>query len=599
MHITKASPASVDWSASFVAGPAHVVLNGTLHMDGYIDFVFELSSAAANHGSATFSLADIRLDIEWLPQAQERLMLMGMGVVSGAFENNTSVAWHWSTQSRNNFMWAGSASAGMKVQLKDDNDPHRDAAIKSYTTLPLTWHNNGRGGANITAVTTADDPIGAKFVAFTGAYTLAPKVDPPLTNGSRVFRFDLTVTPFKARNESQHWGLRHFQVGYPGPAFTSAEDVAKTGATVVNIHQGVDTMINPFINYPFIPESVALLDNYTRTANALGMRVKYYYTVRELSNHCAEIWALRQLGDEVYARPQCGDGCGGAAWLQEQLVDGYEPAWFDQLEKPNGADAAIRQSGTAGRWLNYYIEGLRQSVESSPHINGIYYDGILFDRFTMVRVRKTLERFSTEFEPLIDMHTGNDFTYQGRKITDAVAYANHWAYVDSLWIGEGFSYDSEPYNWLLEISGMAFGIFSDMLGTPNQYRGMLFGSTGRFGCANPTPMWKFWDAFGIQDSDMIGWWEPEQPIHIRGSADVLASSYVIKGRKTLVAVASWAATTSSITLDIHWETLGLAPGTVISVTAPAIEGFQPARSWGVGDSIDVAPGKGWMLILQP
>ena len=122
---------------------------------------------------------------------------------------------------------------------------------------------------------------------------------------------------------------------------------------------------------------MALLANYTKTANSLGMRVKFYYTVRELSNHCAEIWALRQLGSEVFDRPDCAGSCGGSAWLQEQLVDGYTPAWFDQLQKPNGADAAIAQSGTAGRWLNYYIEGLRESVENSPHINGIYYDGIL------------------------------------------------------------------------------------------------------------------------------------------------------------------------------------------------------------------------------
>ena len=67
-------------------------------------------------------------------------------------------------------------------------------------------------------------------------------------------------------------------MGYPSAAFTPAEKVAQTGATVVNIHQGVDTMINPFINYPFIPQSVALLDNYTKAANALGMRVKFYYT---------------------------------------------------------------------------------------------------------------------------------------------------------------------------------------------------------------------------------------------------------------------------------------------------------------------------------
>lgn len=110
-------------------------------------------------------------------------------------------------------------------------------------------------------------------------------------------------------------------------------------------------MINPFINYPFISESVSLLENYTKTANALGMRVKFYYTVRELSNHAAEIFAMRQLGDEIYERPQCsgedlsaGESCGGAAWLQEQLGTSYAPAWFDQLQPPNGADAAIAQA---------------------------------------------------------------------------------------------------------------------------------------------------------------------------------------------------------------------------------------------------------------
>eukprot|EP01048_Picozoa_sp_COSAG05_P015088 COSAG05_NODE_1778_length_4099_cov_2.396000_1_plen_958_part_00 len=246
--VVKHSAATVGWTAEFVAGPAHVVLNGTIHMDGYIDFVFELSRAASASAASSFTLSDIQLLIEWLPQPRETLMLAGMGVVSGALEPNASVAWKWSTAHRNNFMWAGTASAGLKVQLKDDNDPHRDAAIKSYTVLPLTWDNGGRGGANITALSTttsstggkaaAPADLGASFTAFTGEYTLSPAVPPPATSGSRVFRFDLSVTPFKPRNESQHWGLRHFQVGYPSASFTSAEDVAKTGATVVNIHQG-------------------------------------------------------------------------------------------------------------------------------------------------------------------------------------------------------------------------------------------------------------------------------------------------------------------------------------------------------------------------
>eukprot|EP01052_Picozoa_sp_SAG31_P026463 SAG31_NODE_2398_length_5781_cov_6.178061_3_plen_135_part_00 len=119
--------------------------------------------------------------------------------------------------------------------LKDDNDPHRDAAIPGYSQLPLTWDNQGKGGANISAI--PGSPLGASLIAFTGKYTLMPEVRPPLTNGSRVFRWDMSVTPFKTRNESQHWDLRHYQVGYPGSTFTSAEDVHKTGANVINIHQ--------------------------------------------------------------------------------------------------------------------------------------------------------------------------------------------------------------------------------------------------------------------------------------------------------------------------------------------------------------------------
>ena len=36
------------------------------------------------------------------------------------------------------------------------------------------------------------------------------------------------------------------------------------------------------------------------------MKVKIYYTVRELTNRAPELWALRTLGDEVLA-----DGPGG------------------------------------------------------------------------------------------------------------------------------------------------------------------------------------------------------------------------------------------------------------------------------------------------
>jgi hypothetical protein len=38
------------------------------------------------------------------------------------------------------------------------------------------------------------------------------------------------------------------------------------------------------------------MSDWASEAKALGLRTKFYYTVRELSNHAAELWALRSLG---------------------------------------------------------------------------------------------------------------------------------------------------------------------------------------------------------------------------------------------------------------------------------------------------------------
>ena len=57
-------------------------------------------------------------------------------------------------------------------------------------------------------------------------------------------------------------------------------------ASVVTLHQGIPgevngTLVNPYINYPFVPTTVGLIENYTAQARALRMRVQFYYTVRE------------------------------------------------------------------------------------------------------------------------------------------------------------------------------------------------------------------------------------------------------------------------------------------------------------------------------
>ena len=59
------------------------------------------------------------------------------------------------------------------------------------------------------------------------------------------------------------------------------------------------------------------------------------------------------------------------------------------------------------RWFNYYVHWLLWSTSHAPHIDGIYYDGINFDRRSMQRVRKVLDTGAgSRGTPLIDIHTG-------------------------------------------------------------------------------------------------------------------------------------------------------------------------------------------------
>ena len=74
-------------------------------------------------------------------------------------------------------------------------------------------------------------------------------------------------------------------------------------------------------------------------------------------------------------------------------------------------------------------------------------------------------------------------------------------------------------------------------------RGMVFGMLVRAGwggskSAQNARLWALWDAFGLEHARMHGWWEP-RPTAATGSAAVVATAYVRRGLRTLVAVGSW------------------------------------------------------------
>lgn len=301
--------------------------------------------------------------------------------------------------------------------------------------------------------------------------------------------------------------------------------------------------------------------------------VNLYYTVRELSNHVSELWALRSLGREIFDVGQSyvysvektffGQPGGGYPWLQEHLVSGYVPAWRQPL--PGGdTDAAIAQVGLS-RWHNYYVEGMRWLMQNTG-IDGLYLDGIGYDREIMKRIAKVMQR--TDPGSRINFHSGNNYDFMDTKVSPLNQYLEHLPYFSNLWIGEMYDYNSKPDYWLVEISGLPFGLTSEMLNYENggnQWRGMLYGMTGR---QNPSAfaMWRFWDEFGIQDADWLGYWDPACPVKT-DKPGVLATVYRKPG-KSLIALAQWPE-----------EEAGLLAQAPLAASAPKVDGTVDEAEW--------------------
>jgi len=283
-----------------------------------------------------------------------------------------------------------------------------------------------------------------------------------------------------------------------------------------------------------------------REVEAPPKGVNIYYTVRELSNHVAEMWALRSLGDEVfytggvsiYTDPDPTEKPFlGYAWLREHLVTGYVPAWRTELGD-GGFDAAIAQQGLS-RWHNYYVEGLNWIMRATG-VDGLYLDGIGYDREIMKRVAKTMCRANPGYR--INFHSGDNWSPPWDRLREASPandYLEHFPYLSNLWFGELYDYNMPPDYWFVEISGILFGLTGEMLNYENggnPYRAMLYGMSGR---QHPscTAMWAFWDEFGIQDAQTLGYWDARCPVRT-GRDDILATVYRKPGT-ALIALARW------------------------------------------------------------
>ena len=531
---------------------------GIIEADGYINY--KLKVKALNPAK----VKDIRLEIPFKSEVAK--YMMGMDLPGTVVPKSHEAKWNGPHDS----FWIGNAKAGLWCELRGSeySGPLLNLYHPDYAE---SWFNSNNGGFKIESSTGE-----VKAIVYSG------KRD--LKKGEELeFEWSFLMTPVKDIDYKRQFNDRYYHNG--GNPMPSDEDL-DCGVKIVNLHHA--NQYNPHINYPFI--AVDSMRWFVDRLHQKGQKVKIYYTIRELTNYTTEIWALRSLSHEIL-----GEGRGGGyPWLREHLISGYRPQWY-QWFPDKSADASIVNAPGDSRWYNYYIEGLAWLVKNVD-IDGLYLDDVSYDRRTVKRIRKVLD--NTKPGCMLDLHSNTGFS-KG----PATQYAEYFPYMDKLWFGESFQYDKmSPENWLVEVSGIPFGLMGDMLQSGgNRWLGMLFGMTVRHPwltegvTCDPRPVWKIWDEFGIQVAKMVGFWEDE-PVAETNDPDVKVTAYIRQG-KTLLSIGNFSDKTKTVSLKIDFEKLGIDPANA-KLIAPDIQDFQPSIEWMPGEKITIEPRKGWLIYVQ-
>jgi len=522
-----------EWSVSRRSPRVAMRVEGALEYDGMLEYRITVQALS------DLVLDDVSLPIAFRPEVAE--YMLGLGYPGG--RRPERVDWKWGVEKHQEGAWLGTVNAGLQYVLRDDGYV-RPLNTNFYQNQPLrlpdSWVNGGRGGIRI-----RQEGEAVTALNYSGQRQLV---------AGDTLKFDVRflVTPFKLVDTGLHFRTRFVH------RYVPVDSVKAWGGTVVNVHHANE--INPYINYPFynLEQQKAYIDE----AHAKGIKVKLYYTIRELTYRAYELFALKSLGDEIL-----NDGAGGGhSWLQEHLESNYHTGWHAWRVD----DAAVLDKGTS-RWTNYYVEGLGWLAEHQ-HIDGLYLDDIAFSRETVKRMVSVLHQHREQV--IIDLHSANQFNPRDGFINSAMLYMEHFPYISRLWFGEYFEYDRDPGYWLTEVSGLPFGLMGEMLqdgGHP--YRGLLYGMTARiYGDVDPRPVWRMMDDFGIADSRMLGYWLEDAPV-TTDRPGILATTYV-RPNRLLIVLGSWSDADETVRLRVDPEFLPV--GSSARPYAPDVEGLQRA-----------------------
>jgi hypothetical protein len=579
-EITGRVPARVSWQVHNTSREFDLLVSGQMEFDGFIDYRLKLTSRGDN------LIRDIRLEVPFTKE--NAVYMMGLGHEGGV--RPPEWKWRWDTLKNQDMLWVGGVNGGIRIKLKAENYVH--PLINVYykfgpLRLPPSWGNEGQGGIDLT-----ERESDVLFNAYSGQRELK--------NGECLnYDFELLITPFKVIDRQIKFGDRYYHGGGTNTS-VKVDAAVKAGANILNIHHAED--IYPFINYPYLDANVEALRHLADQAHSRGVRLKLYYTTREFTKNIPEFWAFNSLnGEIVYPGP--GNSCktvinpdGPKEWYIKNLRENYIPAWYNEIKegKFKGETDLSVISTPDSRLNNFYVAGLDWMVQNLG-IDGVYIDDSALDRYTLMRARKIIDRYRPEAR--MDLHSWNHFNEWAGFASCLNLYMDLLPYFDLVWIGEGRDYNRAPDHWLVEVSGIPFGLTGQMLeGGGNPWRGMVYGITNRAGYlgVSPSGLWKFWDEHDFRGKTMTGYWDNNTPV--RTTNPMTLASVYFDNSEAVIAVANWSDSDQVTSLRILWPMLEMDPSRV-NISVPEVDGFQSGLDTFSAEQITIPGKKGFLILI--
>lgn len=580
MKIRQDGRGRATWTA--IASNANLQLKttGTFEFDGFTKISIEIKA------KKEIFVRDIRLEIPYAESASS--LFMGLGRVGGKRSFDQFV-WSWDKAKRQDEFWMGSVNSGLKVRLMDA-DYQRPLVNVYYQLgqikLPNSWWNNNNGGINISENQKEKE---VRVIAYSGERTMKKG---ELLN----YNMELMITPVKPIDLAKSSSLRFYHSN-SDLSDNYIKEAKLAGANSLNIHHKKD--IYPYINYPYADENINDLSEFSAKANNEDLNLRLYYTTRELTVKIPEIWALKSLnGEVIYDGPGKDTRTlihanGPNLWLNENFESHFIPAWytgFNEGKYKGDMDLSVITTPDS-RWNNYYLQGLDWMVKNI-NLNGIYIDDSALDRETLKRAKYIL--MQKENNGTIDLHSWNHMNKYAGEASSLMIYMDLFPYVDKLWIGEGFTQERALDFWLVEMSGIPFGLMSETLDARNYWKGMVFGMIPRLPWSgDPKPLWTLFDRFGLDQSLFLGYWDQRNPIK-SSNKEVPVTVYKQKN-KALVVIGNFTGDAVNVDLMVDIDKLGF---TFSKISMPHVDNIQEETNIDIRTSLEIEKDKGLFILFE-